>query len=399
MGILEPGKMYRPTAIAVDVATDKVYVIEQFNHRISRWDYTADAFDFTLDATFGTNGVVGTPGGAGDGGPTDTNLQFPTDIVLNSAGNFLISDTGNHRIRVMDASGNFIESFGSPGQATTGNEFYKPSGIDVDNTDDILMIADEFNNRCQAYSSVSPYTFVGISDQPTGLHNLIRPAGVTYDSVNDVFSVSERLGNHINEYDDDGITFVAQFGSAGTDNSDPQNSLYRPTGGHGLIAPNTLLPLADSRRNRIKEVDTATDAITYYIGQVGNDATATVTIAAGATASYAVTEGGTGYINPPTVILPSDVGAGTGATSDVTVAGGEITGIAVDSAGSGFTDGTFDVSFNLGTGTQEGDLYQPNSAIGFVDTANYTLVANTKNNRIEVYEENQYRASFGSPYV
>ena len=49
--------------------------------------------------------------------------------------------------------------------------------------------------------------------------------------------------------------------------------------------------------------------------------------------------------------------------------------------------------------TQEGDLYEPNSAIGFVDTANYTLVANTKNNRIEVYEENQYRSTFGSPFV
>ena len=28
-----------------------------------------------------------------------------------------------------------------------------------------------------------------------------------------------------------------------------------------------------------------------------------------------------------------------------------------------------------------------------------TLVANTKNNRIEVYEEAQYRATFGSPFV
>jgi tripartite motif-containing protein 71 len=399
MGVLDPGKMYRPTDIAVDVANDVVYVVEQFNHRISKWDYTPDSFDFTLDTGFGTNGVAGTPGGAGNGGPSDTNLQYPTNIILNSAGNLLISDTRNHRIRVMDSDGNFIESFGTAGQATTGGEFYRPSGIDADNTDDILMIADEFNNRCQAYSSVSPYTFIGISEQPTGLHNLSRPSGVTYDSTNDVFLVSEKLGNHVNEYEDDGVTFTAQFGSAGTDNSDAQNSLYRPTGGHGIIEPNTLSPLADSFRNRIKEVDSSSDTITHFIGQVGTDATATVTIAAGATSSYAVTNGGTGYVTPPTVLLPSEAGAGTGATSDVTVSGGAVTAIAVDTAGSGFTNGTFDVSFNLGAGTQEGDMYQPNSAIGFVDTANYTLVANTKNNRIEVYEENQYRASFGSPFV
>lgn len=399
MGVLEVGKMYRPTDIAVDVANDVVYVVEQFNHRISKWDYTPGAFTFTLDTGFGTNGVAGTPGGAGNGGPSDTNLQYPTNIILNSAGNLLISDTRNHRIRVMDSSGNFIESFGTAGQATTGGEFYRPSGLDADNTDDILMIADEFNNRCQAYSSVVPYTFIGISNQPTGLPTLYHPAGVTYDSTNDVFLVSERLGNHVNEYEDDGVTFTAQFGSAGTDNSDAQNSLYRPTGGHGIIEPNTLSPLADSFRNRIKEVDSATDTITHYIGQVGTDAAATVTIAGGVTSSYAVTSGGTGYVTPPTVLLPTDAGAGTGATSDVTVLAGEVTAIAVVAAGSGFTNGTFDVSFNLGTGTQEGDMYQPSSAIGFVDTATYTLVANTKNNRIEVYAENQFRSSFGSPFV
>jgi len=160
MGVLEPGKMYRPTDIAVDVPNEKLYIVEQFNHRISKWDFTPGSFDITLDTGFGTNGVSGTPGGAGDGGPSDTNLQYPTSIVLNSAGNLLISDTRNHRIRVMDANGNFIESFGTAGQATTGGEFYRPSGIDVDNGDDILMIADEFNNRCQAYSSVTPYTFI-----------------------------------------------------------------------------------------------------------------------------------------------------------------------------------------------------------------------------------------------
>ena len=564
MGVLQIGRMYRPTDIAADIANDVVYVVEQFNHRISKWNYTPASFAFTIDAgqvtsinvtnggtgynvgdpvdisaptldianpvnataevatetagvintitvtnggngydpnnlptvtattggsgaileavvstPFGTNGVAGTPGGAGNGGPSDTNLQYPTDIVLNSAGNLLISDTRNHRIRVMDSDGNFIESFGTAGQATTGGEFYRPSGLDADNTDDILMIADEFNNRCQAYSSVVPYTFIGISNQPTGLPTLYHPAGVTYDSTNDVFLVSERLGNHVNEYEDDGVTFTAQFGSAGTDNSDAQNSLYRPTGGHGIIEPNTLSPLADSFRNRIKEVDSATDTITHFLGQVGKGATATVTIAGGVTTSYNVTNGGTGYATPPTVILPSEAGAGTGATSDVTISSGAVTvfgdlggilsgytngenitlsggtgsgatatavitdgviqsvtltnggsgflvgdtltitgdtsstatatidvseigavtAIAVVAAGSGFTNGTFDISFNLGTGTQEGDMYQPNSAIGFVDTSNYTLVANTKNNRIEVFEENQFRANFGSPFV
>ena len=401
MGVLEPGKMYRPTDIAVDVPNEKLYIVEQFNHRISKWDFTPGSFDITLDTGFGTNGVSGTPGGAGDGGPSDTNLQYPTSIVLNSAGNLLISDTRNHRIRVMDANGNFIESFGTAGQATTGGEFYRPSGIDVDNGDDILMIADEFNNRCQAYSSVTPYTFISISDQPTGLPTLYRPAGVGYNISEDVFVVSERLGNHINEYEDNAITFTAQYGSAGTDNSDAKNSLYRPLVGHGEVESTVTTPIADSFRNRIKETDPSTDSIGHYIGQSGQDATATVTIVAGVTTSYNITNGGTGYVTPPAVILPLEAGPGTGAFGDVLISAGVIQGInVVDGGGSGYTDGTFDVIFIQGTGTGEGQLYQPSSAIGYNDGVNnMTLVANTKNNRIDIYEEAQYRSTFGSPFV
>ena len=38
MGVLEPGKMYRPTDIAVDVVGDCVFVVEKFNNRISKWN-------------------------------------------------------------------------------------------------------------------------------------------------------------------------------------------------------------------------------------------------------------------------------------------------------------------------------------------------------------------------
>ena len=63
--VLVAEKMYRPTDVAVDVATNSVYVVEQFNHRISKWDYTDMNYDFTLDASWGSN----SDGTSGEGAP------------------------------------------------------------------------------------------------------------------------------------------------------------------------------------------------------------------------------------------------------------------------------------------------------------------------------------------
>ena len=55
--VLLAGKMYRPTDVTVDIFTNSLFVVEQFNHRISKWDYTPGQYDFILDASVlcGTN--------------------------------------------------------------------------------------------------------------------------------------------------------------------------------------------------------------------------------------------------------------------------------------------------------------------------------------------------------
>ena len=48
MPTLVPGKMFRPTDLAVTPDDDAVFVVEQFNHRISKWLYVPGNFNFSL---------------------------------------------------------------------------------------------------------------------------------------------------------------------------------------------------------------------------------------------------------------------------------------------------------------------------------------------------------------
>ena len=66
----------------------------------------------------------GTAGFTGDGGPaTDAELNFPSGVTVDGAGNVVIADTGNSRVRVVAAtSGAFY------GQAMTAGHIYTVAG-------------------------------------------------------------------------------------------------------------------------------------------------------------------------------------------------------------------------------------------------------------------------------
>ena len=52
--VLDAGKMYRPSDVAFGGA-GIIFVVEQFNHRVSKWTYTQPSYTFTLDGTWGSN--------------------------------------------------------------------------------------------------------------------------------------------------------------------------------------------------------------------------------------------------------------------------------------------------------------------------------------------------------
>lgn len=263
--VLVAGKMYRPTDVAFDTSTNTVFVVEQFNHRISKWDYTDTNYDFTLDASWGSNsdGTSGEGGPIGDGGSTDNSLYRPSGIVFDATNTLLyVTDTFHNRVRVMTPStGAFTTSLGTGGFDT--DEFYHPAGIAINvGTDDTVVIADELNHRAVKYTAngttlVSPAVLADPS-VTTGL-SFVRPHGVVYDETATEFNVGDSLRGLISSYNVSG-TFQNQYGTPG---STPDNvNLFYPASGHGLLTGTTVTVFADTRNNALKTMNNETIALT-----------------------------------------------------------------------------------------------------------------------------------------
>ena len=135
----------RPTGLARDAAGN-VYIADFLNNRVRKVD---------------TAGIIttvvgnGTPGYNGDGIlAIDATITNPTDIGFDVAGNLLVADFRNHRIRRVDASTGVISTvagIGTPGFAGDGDVaavavLNLPSDVQLDAAGN-LLIADSGNNR------------------------------------------------------------------------------------------------------------------------------------------------------------------------------------------------------------------------------------------------------------
>ena len=91
-------ELCRPTGIAVTPDASSIYVTDSGNHRVRR-----------VDASGQIETVAGKGWGAtfaGDGGPaTDADLSYPGGIALDSDGGIYVSDEGNLRVRYVDEDG------------------------------------------------------------------------------------------------------------------------------------------------------------------------------------------------------------------------------------------------------------------------------------------------------
>ena len=84
-----------PQAVAID-ASGNFYIADAGDHRIR----------FVQGGVISTVAGSGTQGFSGDGGNAiNAELDLPGGIYIDSAGNLIISDTGNQRIRQVDTTG------------------------------------------------------------------------------------------------------------------------------------------------------------------------------------------------------------------------------------------------------------------------------------------------------
>jgi sugar lactone lactonase YvrE len=219
------------------------------------------------------NGIITTVagGGIGDGLPAlQTMLNTPEGVAVDPAGNLVIADCGDNRVRKVDASGVITSIAGTAashgvgdGGPATSAGLECPAGLAFDSAAN-LYIADSTDNRVRRVDPSGVITTVagtgaaGFSGDggPASAAQLNGPSGVLIDGAGNIF-IADRLNNRVRKIDTSGtITTVAGNGTeGGSIDGHPATDgpVVWPVGLQ--IAPDGSLIIAESGFASIRRVD------------------------------------------------------------------------------------------------------------------------------------------------
>ena len=257
--------MYRDTS-------GKLYFADTQNHKIRMVD--ASGIITTVAGT-------GIAGDSGDGGPaTSAQLDNPRGVHKDSSGNLYIADAYNHKIRKVDTSGDIstIAGTGSAGETGDGEaailaEIDTPSDVLMDSSGN-FFIADTNNHKIRQVDTFDDIlTFVsnsGPGDDGDGgfaaLAQLNKPYGMFKDPLGSLY-IADRNNHKIRKVDlsTNIITTVAGTGSAG-DTGDggaaTSAQLNEPRDMYKSAASGSLY-IADTKNHKIRRVDTSGNMSTF----------------------------------------------------------------------------------------------------------------------------------------
>lgn len=247
-----------PRGVALDGAGN-VYIADTSNHRIRQ---------VTRDGTISTIAGAGGPGFLGDGGPaTLALLNTPSAVALDTRGNIYIADTGNQRIRRIDArgiittiAGTDAGGFGGDNGPATAAALNRPQGVAVDQAGNVF-IADTDNQRVRKISAAGVITTIAGLDPAAGdrgpglLAKLSQPSGLALDGNGSLF-IADSGNQRIRKVTRDGtITTIAGMGVAGYsgDGGSAVAAQLNNPGGLAIDRSGNLL-FADTANHRIRRI-------------------------------------------------------------------------------------------------------------------------------------------------
>eukprot|EP01012_Entosiphon_sulcatum_P024378 TRINITY_DN29540_c0_g1_i1.p1 TRINITY_DN29540_c0_g1~~TRINITY_DN29540_c0_g1_i1.p1 ORF type:complete len:436 (+),score=65.27 TRINITY_DN29540_c0_g1_i1:51-1310(+) len=160
-------KLNTPVAVVVCQRSGTVYVADQYNHRVVKWERNAK------------EGVM-VAGGKGSGA-FKFQTSFPAGIFLVPNGDVIVCETHSHRVSMWPK---VVKDPKTPCQVVTQTSVLRlPVGITVDVVGSVLYVADQGNHRVQRFHKGISNTLLGGSgagarpwqlNNPTAVHLLAR---------------------------------------------------------------------------------------------------------------------------------------------------------------------------------------------------------------------------------
>jgi sugar lactone lactonase YvrE len=230
-------------------------------------------------------GSSSTSGFQGDGGPAIlATLNFPRNVAWDTSGVVYIADTGNQRLRTIDADGIITTIAGTGLSAANGNGGFAidasvndPRGLTFMPDGDLIIgepggqvvrRIDLQTGIIDAFAGRGTSGFGGDGGLAT-LANMVRPRGAAADAEGNVW-IADELNNRIRKVDTEGIITTVAGSSPGGFSGDggPGTSaqLNRPLG--VAVDSTGNVYVADTGNHRIRKIDT--EGIITTIAGVGS---------------------------------------------------------------------------------------------------------------------------------
>jgi sugar lactone lactonase YvrE len=215
-GISTLSKVNAPNGIAIDAAGN-IYIADHDNNRIRKISTTG-----TISTIAGTG--FGGYLASQDGGPaTAAWIKWPIGIAVDASGNVFFSDYGNNIIRKISTSGiittiggiaGSIPSYGGDGGPATAANLGNAWGVAVDAAGNVL-VADALNHRVRKIntttgiiSTIAGMGFVGFAGDggaaTAAACRLNEPTGVAVDGAGNIY-IADNANNRVRKINTAGI--------------------------------------------------------------------------------------------------------------------------------------------------------------------------------------------------
>ena len=165
----------RPAGLAIDPATNRLYVSDTKLHKIRVYDANTGAFVKEI----------------GDRGTEDGKFNFPTNLFIRRD-KLYVGDTGNFRVQILDLEGKFLKKIGQLGDRL--GDLARPKGIGVDSDGHIYVVDAAFDNFQIFNEEGKLLLYIGEAGTSPGKFWL--PAGMYIDERDRIY-VADQYNNRV----------------------------------------------------------------------------------------------------------------------------------------------------------------------------------------------------------
>lgn len=259
---------------AIQDQSGNLYISDNSNHRIRK---------VTPSGVISTFAGTGIAGFGGDGGlARNATLSYPSGILFDSAGNMLVSDDGNNRIRKIDTSGIIttiagtgVASYSGDGGPALAAALDQPWALALDATGN-LYFSDILNERVRKIDTAGIITTVagngiegysGDSGSATQA-SLDTPSGVAVDSAGNLY-IADRFNHRVRKVDASGIiTTFAGNGVQGLSGDGGPATSAEIGNPRGVTIQGNRLMISNAGGSRIRVVNLTSQIINTFAGSV-----------------------------------------------------------------------------------------------------------------------------------